>query len=119
MGLLFVRDGRPVRANSAMEELMACDPGGLVSQMQLFTHPTDHLLLASLAEHYTQIAETGACEFELYMYRRKADPIWVAVQGRAVSAERPELGYIFAGWWPPPNRARRAGSPRPAPAPRS
>ena len=96
VGLLFVRDGRPVRANSAMEELMACDPGGLVNQMQLFTHPTDHLLLASLAEHYPRIAETGACEFELYMYRRKADPIWVAVQGRAVSAERPELGYIFA-----------------------
>ena len=96
VGLLFVRDGRPVRANSAMEELMACDPGGLVNQMQLFTHPTDHLLLASLAEHYPRIAESGACEFELYMYRRKADPIWVAVQGRAVSPERPELGYIFA-----------------------
>jgi PAS domain S-box-containing protein len=96
VGLLFVRDGRPVRANSAMEELLACDPGGLVNQIQLFTHPTDHLLLASLAEHYPRIAETGACEFELYMYRRKADPIWVAVQGRAVNPERPELGYIFA-----------------------
>ncbi len=89
VGLLFVRDGRPVRANSAMEELMACDPGGLVNQMQLFTHPTDHLLLASLAEHYPRIAESGACEFELYMYRRKADPIWVAVQGRAVSRGAP------------------------------
>ena len=30
------------------------------------------------------------------MYRRKGDPIWVAVQGRAVNPERPELGYIFA-----------------------
>jgi PAS domain S-box-containing protein len=96
VGLLFVRDGRPVRANSAMEELLACDPGGLVNQMQLFTHPTDHLLLASLAEHYQQIHEYGACEFELHMYRRKGDPIWVAVQGRAVNPERPELGYIFA-----------------------
>jgi PAS domain S-box-containing protein len=96
VGLLFVRDGRPVRANSAMEELLACDPGGLVSQMQLFAHPTDHLLLANLAEHYEKINETGACEFELHMYRRKGDPIWVAVQGRAVNAERPELGYIFA-----------------------
>jgi PAS domain S-box-containing protein len=96
VGLLFVRDGRPVRANSAMEELLACDPGGLVNQMQLFTHPTDHLLLASLAEHYQQINDSGACEFELHMYRRKGDPIWVAVQGRAVNPERPELGYIFA-----------------------
>jgi PAS domain S-box-containing protein len=96
VGLLFVRDGRPVRANSAMEELLACEPGGLVKQIQLFTHPTDHLLLASLAEHYPRIRDTGACEFELYMYRRKADPIWVAVQGRAVNPERPELGYIFA-----------------------
>ncbi|HQR21421.1 MAG TPA: PAS domain S-box protein [Burkholderiaceae bacterium] len=96
VGLLFVRDGRPVRANSAMDELLACEPGGLVKQIQLFTHPTDHLLLASLAEHYPRIRETGACEFELYMYRRKADPIWVAVQGRAVNPERPELGYIFA-----------------------
>jgi PAS domain S-box-containing protein len=96
VGLLFVRDGRPVRANSAMEELLACDPGGLVNQMQLFTHPTDHLLLASLAEHYGQIHDSGACEFELHMYRRKGDPIWVAVQGRAVNPERPELGYIFA-----------------------
>ena len=96
VGLLFVRDGRPVRANSAMDELLACEPGGLVKQIQLFTHPTDHLLLASLAEHYPRIRETGACEFELYMYRRKADPIWVAVQGRAVNTERPELGYIFA-----------------------
>jgi len=96
VGLLFVRDGRPVRANSAMEELLACDPGGLVNQMQLFTHPTDHLLLASLAEHYEQIHSNGTCEFELHMYRRKGDPIWVAVQGRAVNPERPELGYIFA-----------------------
>jgi PAS domain S-box-containing protein len=96
VGLLFVRDGRPVRANSAMEELLACDPGGLVNQMQLFTHPTDHLLLASLAEHYGEIHDGGACEFELSMYRRKGDPIWVAVQGRAVNPERPELGYIFA-----------------------
>ena len=96
VGLLFVRDGRPVRANSAMEELLACEPGGLVKQIQLFTHPTDHLLLASLAEHYPKIRDTGACEFELFMYRRKADPIWVAVQGRAVNPERPELGYIFA-----------------------
>ena len=96
VGLLFVRDSRPVRANSAMEELLACDPGGLVNQMQLFTHPTDHLLLASLAEHYDEIHDGGACEFELHMYRRKGDPIWVAVQGRAVNPERPELGYIFA-----------------------
>jgi PAS domain S-box-containing protein len=96
VGLLFVRDGRPVRANSAMDELLACEPGGLVKQIQLFTHPTDHLLLASLAEHYPRIRENGACEFELFMYRRKADPIWVAVQGRAVNPERPELGYIFA-----------------------
>jgi PAS domain S-box-containing protein len=96
VGLLFVRDGRPVRANSAMEELLACDPGALVNQMQLFAHPTDHLLLASLAEHYQQINDTGACEFELHMYRRKGDPLWVAVQGRAVNPERPELGYIFA-----------------------
>jgi PAS domain S-box-containing protein len=96
VGLLFVRDGRPVRANSAMEELLACEPGGLTSQIQLFAHPTDQLLAASLAEHYGEINERGACEFELNMYRRKGDPIWVAVQGRAVNPERPDLGYIFA-----------------------
>jgi PAS domain S-box-containing protein len=96
VGLLFVRDGRPVRANAAMEEMLGCEPGGLIRQIQLFTHPTDHLLLASLSEHYGRIRDTGACEFELYMYRRKADPIWMAVQGRAVNPERPELGYIFA-----------------------
>jgi PAS domain S-box-containing protein len=96
VGLLFVRDGRPVRANSAMEELLACEPGGLTSQIQLFAHPTDQLLAASLAEHYGEINERGACEFELNMYRRKGDPIWVAVQGRAVNPERTDLGYIFA-----------------------
>jgi PAS domain S-box-containing protein len=96
VGLLFVRDGRPVRANAAMEELLACEPGALVNQMQLFAHPTDQLLAASLAEHYAQINDRGACEFELHMFRRKGEPIWVAVQGRAVNAERPELGYIFA-----------------------
>jgi PAS domain S-box-containing protein len=96
VGLLFVRDGRPMRANSAMEELLACEPGGLTSQIQLFAHPTDQLLAASLAEHYGEINERGTCEFELSMYRRKGDPLWVAVQGRAVNPERPELGYIFA-----------------------
>ena len=96
VGLLFVRDGRPVRANAAMEDLLACEPGALVSQMQLFSHPTDHLLLASLSEHFQRIADTGATEFELHMFRRKGAPIWVAVQGRAVNPERPELGYIFA-----------------------
>jgi PAS domain S-box-containing protein len=96
VGLLFVRDGRPLRANSAMEELLACEPGGLTNQIQLFAHPTDQLLAASLAEHYGEINERGACEFELSMYRRKGDPIWVAVQGRAVNPERPDLGYIFA-----------------------
>lgn len=96
VGLLFVRDGRPVRANSAMEDLLACEPGALVSQMQLFSHPTDHLLLESLSEHFQRINNTGATEFELHMFRRKGAPIWVAVQGRAVNPERPELGYIFA-----------------------
>ena len=96
VGLLFVRDGRPVRANAAMEDLLACEPGALVSQMQLFSHPTDHLLLANLSEHYQRINDTGATEFELHMFRRKGSPIWVAVQGRAVNPERPELGYIFA-----------------------
>ncbi|MGH6610641.1 MAG: PAS domain-containing protein, partial [Burkholderiaceae bacterium] len=96
VGLLFVRDGRPVRANAAMEDLLACEPGALVSQMQLFSHPTDQMLLTSLAEHYRRIADTGATEFELHMFRRKGAPIWVAVQGRAVNPERPELGYIFA-----------------------
>ena len=96
VGLLFVRDGRPVRANAAMEDLLACEPGALVSQMQLFSHPTDHLLLASLSEHFQRINDTGATEFELHMFRRKGSPIWVAVQGRAVNPERPELGYIFA-----------------------
>jgi PAS domain S-box-containing protein len=96
VGLLFVRDGRPLRANSAMEELLACEPGGLTNQIQLFAHPTDQLLAASLAEHYGEINERGTCEFELSMYRRKGDPIWVAVQGRAVNPERPDLGYIFA-----------------------
>ncbi|HXF47720.1 MAG TPA: PAS domain S-box protein, partial [Burkholderiaceae bacterium] len=96
VGLLFVRDGRPVRANAAMEELLACEPGALASQIQLFAHPTDQLLAASLAEHYGEINQRGACEFELHMYRRQGEPIWVAVQGRAVNPERPELGYIFA-----------------------
>ena len=96
VGLLFVRDSRPVRANAAMEDLLACEPGALVSQMQLFSHPTDHLLLANLSEHYQRINDTGATEFELHMFRRKGSPIWVAVQGRAVNPERPELGYIFA-----------------------
>ena len=96
VGLLFVRDGQPLRANAAMEDLLACEPGSLTSQGQLFAHPTDQLLAASLAEHYGQIAERGACEFELHMFRRKGEPIWVAVQGRAVNPERPDLGYIFA-----------------------
>ena len=96
VGLLFVRDGRPLRANTAMEDLLACEPGALTDQGQLFAHPTDQLLAASLAEHYGEIAERGACEFELRMFRRKGDPIWVAVQGRAVNPDRPDLGYIFA-----------------------
>ncbi|MCK7498614.1 MAG: PAS domain-containing protein [Comamonadaceae bacterium] len=79
-----------------MEDLLACEPGALTDQGQLFAHPTDQLLAASLAEHYDEIASRGACEFELHMFRRKGDPIWVAVQGRAVNPERPELGYIFA-----------------------
>lgn len=96
VGLLFVRDGRPLRANAAMEDLLACEPGALTDQGQLFAHPTDQLLAASLAEHYDEIADRGATEFELHMFRRRGDPIWVAVQGRAVNPERPELGYIFA-----------------------
>ncbi len=96
VGLLFVRDGRAVRANAAMEELVACEPGGLTSQIQLFAHPTDQLLVASLAEHESEIAARGVGEFELQMFRRRGDPIWVAVQGRAVNPDQPELGHIFA-----------------------
>jgi PAS domain S-box-containing protein len=96
VGLLFVRDGRLLRVNAAMEELLACEPGTLVDQIQLFAHPSDRLLMSGLSERYVDINRDGACEFELYMYRRRGDPIWVAVQGRAVNPERPELGYIFA-----------------------
>ncbi|HXY05513.1 MAG TPA: PAS domain S-box protein, partial [Burkholderiaceae bacterium] len=96
VGLLFVRDGNVVRVNAAMEELLGCEPGSLVEQIQLFAHPSDRLLLSGLSDHYSQIRTAGGCEFELYMYRRRGDPIWVAVQGRAVNPERPELGYIFA-----------------------
>jgi PAS domain S-box-containing protein len=96
VGLLFVRDGRLVRANAAMEDLLGCEPGTLVDQIQLFAHPSDRMLLASLEERFETIRSEGACEFELLLYRRRSDPIWVAVQGRAVNPERPELGYIFA-----------------------
>jgi len=96
VGLLFVRDGSVLRVNSAMEELLGCEPGTLVEQIQLFAHPSDRLLLAALGERYALIQSGGACEFELYMYRRRGDPIWVTVQGRAVNPDRPELGYIFA-----------------------
>jgi PAS domain S-box-containing protein len=96
VGLLFVRDGRPMRANAAMEELLAAEPGGLTSQGQLFAHPTDQLLMANLAERFGQINDRGVVEFELHLYRRRGEPIWVAVQGRAVNAERHELGYVFA-----------------------
>ncbi len=96
VGLLFVRDDSVVRVNSAMEELLGCEPGTLVEQIQLFAHPSDRLLLSGLRERYGQIRTAGGCEFELYMYRRRGDPIWVAVQGRAVNPDRPDLGYIFA-----------------------
>ena len=96
VGLLFVREGQILRVNAAMEELLGCEPGTLVEQMQLFAHPSDRLLLAGLGERFADIRARGACEFELYMYRRRGDPIWVAVQGRAVNPELPELGYIFA-----------------------
>ncbi len=96
VGLLFVRDGRLVRANAAMEDLLGCDTGTLVDQIQLFAHPSDRMLLAGLEERFETIRTAGACEFELLLYRRRSDPIWVAVQGRAVNRERPELGYIFA-----------------------
>ncbi len=96
VGLLFVRDQNLVRANAAMEELLACEPGGLTDQGQLFTHPTDQLLMANLSERFVQINAHGMVEFEMPLYRRRGDPIWVAVQGRAVNAQRPELGYVFA-----------------------
>jgi PAS domain S-box-containing protein len=96
VGLLFLRDGSVLRVNAAMEELLGAESGTLVEQIQLFAHPSDRLLLAALGERYSEIQAKGACEFELYMYRRRGDPIWVAVQGRAVNPERPELGYIFA-----------------------
>ncbi len=96
VGLLFVRDGRLLRANAAMEDLLGCDPGTLVDQIQLFAHPSDRMLLASLEERFDTIRNAGVCEFELLLYRRRSDPIWVTVQGRAVNPERPELGYIFA-----------------------
>jgi PAS domain S-box-containing protein len=96
VGLLFVRDGRLVRANAAMEDLLGCESGTLVDQIQLFAHPSDRMLLGSLEERFETIRSAGACEFELLLYRRRSDPIWVAVQGRAVNPERPELGYIFA-----------------------
>jgi PAS domain S-box-containing protein len=96
VGLLFVRDGRLLRANAAMEDLLGCEPGTLVDQIQLFAHPSDRMLLASLEERFETIRQAGVCEFELLLYRRRSEPIWVAVQGRAVNPERPELGYIFA-----------------------
>jgi len=96
VGLLFVRDGRLLRANAAMEDLLGCEPSTLVDQIQLFGHPSDRMLLASLEERFETIREAGACEFELLLYRRRSEPIWVAVQGRAVNPERTELGYIFA-----------------------
>jgi PAS domain-containing protein len=78
-----VRDGSVLRVNAAMEELLGAEPGTLVEQIQLFAHPSDRLLLAALGERFAEIQAKGACEFELYMYRRRGDPLWVTVQGRA------------------------------------
>ena len=96
VGLLFVRESRVVRANAAMEELLGCEPGTLTDQLSLFAHPTDTQLAYGLAQRYDEIRERGACEFEFQMQRRAGDSIWVAVQGREVSRNHPELGYIFA-----------------------
>ena len=74
VGLLFVRDSRPVRANAAMEDLLACEPGALVSQMQLFSHPTDHLLLANLST-LSRINDTGPPIRAHMFLRRPADRV--------------------------------------------
>ncbi len=96
VGLLFVRDGRPVRANAAIEQLLGCERGALTRGAQLFAHPADGLLMAGLAERFGEIDQRGACDFEMRLYRRNGDPTWVAVQGRAVDARDPAAGYIFA-----------------------
>lgn len=96
VGLLFVRDGKPVRANAAMEEMIGCERGALPRGGELFAHPADSLLMSSLAEHYGEIDRRGACDFEMRLYRRNGNPTWVAVQGRAVDARAAGAGYIFA-----------------------
>jgi len=96
VGLLFVRDGRAVRANAAMEDLLGCERGTLADPTPPLAQPADSLLASGLAQHYDEIGERGVCEFEFQMQRRRGDSIWVAVQGREVSRHRPELGYIFA-----------------------
>jgi PAS domain S-box-containing protein len=96
VGLLFVRDGRPVRANAAMEEMLGCERGELTRGGDVFAHPADSLLMSSLAEHYGEIDQRGACDFELRLYRRRGSPGWVAVQGRAVDTRTEGAGYIFA-----------------------
>ena len=96
VGLLFVRDGRPMRANAAMEELLGCERGALGRDGELFSHPADDLLMSSLAHHYSEIDERGTCDFEMRLYRRSGNPCWVAVQGRAIEAKEPAAGYIFA-----------------------
>jgi PAS domain S-box-containing protein len=96
VGLLFVRDGRPVRANAAIEQLLGCERGALTRGGELPAHPADGLLMAGLAERFGEIDQRGACDFEMRLYRRNGNPTWVAVQGRAVDARDPAAGYIFA-----------------------
>ncbi len=96
VGLLFVREGRLVRVNAAMEELLGLEAGTLADRAEPPLHAADRLLMSALAERYDEIGRAGACDFELLLYRRRGAPVWVAVQGRAVNRERPELGFIFA-----------------------
>jgi PAS domain S-box-containing protein len=96
VGLLFVREGRPLRANAAMEEMLGCERGALSRGGELFGHPADNLLISSLAERYGEIDQRGTCDFEMRLYRRYGNPTWVAVQGRAVTAGAAREGYIFA-----------------------
>ncbi len=96
VGLLFVRDGRPVRANAAMEEMFGCERGALTAGGGGATHPADSLLMSSLAEHFGEIDQRRVCDFEMRLYRRRGNPTWVAVQGRAVDPREPGAGYIFA-----------------------
>ncbi len=95
VGIVFVKAGRIVRANPALELMLRAPAGGLIGQPFGDIFPEAVVFSLRPEGPYPVLDEGNVYTVEVQLRRTDGSTFWGDVSGRAIEPGHPSAGYLF------------------------